>query len=332
LETGPDAMIDESVFADRIRARYPEGLTGLFAIGGTRTQFILENNRNSPNPGSITNLHDYTSTLLRGYFDFARMFFSLGGQNMVITALGFESFFQRGDEYAQFIAISTLSLINEEATDYYHALDADPYFIGVDTLLLLPASHPAHELGASLVQFMEEWKYDDSRRKMLWEIASIPLLTLWRAHDGDSSSNDQLTVLSVNQPADLVGVQSTYYEFFARFAYGAHVPRPHFYLGTNRNGDLKLRTVLPAGFIGGSDCRLYFTPYPSLMMTHEVLQVLLEDLAFGEQKLRSRQMDYKDRYTPELAEAEYQRFRGLADDPSSILGLSRNTRLSSDPD
>ena len=325
-------MSDQSVFADQIRARYPEGLTGLFAIGGTRTQFILENNRNSPNPGSITDLQNYTSTLLIGYFEFSRMFFELGGQNMVITALGFESFFQRGDAYAQFIALSTLSLINEQAADYYHALAADPYFIGVDTLLLLPTSHPAHELGAALVQFMKEWKYDDSRRKIIWEIASIPLLTLWRAHDGDSSSNDPLTGLSVNQPADLVGVQSAYYEFFAKFAYGAQVPRPHFYLGTNRNGDLKLRTVLPAGFIGGSDCRLYFTPYPSLMMTQEALRAMLDDLAFGQQKLRSRQMDYKDRYTPELAEAEYQRFRSLADDPSSILGLSRNTSLSSDPD
>ena len=290
---------------------------------GRAPNLSLENNRKGPNPGTISSLDDYASTLLRGYFDFSRMFFNLGGQNMVITALGFESFFQRGEAYAQFIALSTRSLVNKQAADYYHALDADPYFIGVDTLLLLPTSHPAYELGASLVQFMSDWKYDNSRRKMVWEIASIPLLTLWRARDHELSSNDELSALPVNQPADLVEVQKTYYEFFARFAYGALIPRAHFYLGTNRNGDLKLRTVLPAGFIGGSDCRLYFTPYPSLMMTQGAMQVMLEDLAFGEQKLRSRQMDYKDRYTPELAEAEYQRFRSLADDPSSILGLSR---------
>jgi hypothetical protein len=68
------------------------------------------------------------------------------------------------------------------------------------------------------------------------------------------------------------------------------------------------------------------------MMTRDAMQVLLDDLAFGEQKLRSRQMDYKDRYTPELAEAEYQRFRHLADDAQSIVGLSRTTHSSDDAD
>lgn len=325
-------MVDVADFADRIRARYPEGLTGLFAIGGTRTQFILENNRSNSNPGTIANPEEYASTLLKGYFDFCEMFFDLGGQNMVITALGFESFFQRGDTYARFIALSTLNLISKEAENYYHALEADPYFIGIDTLLLLPASHPAYELGSSLAQFMRQWDYNNSRRKIFWEIASIPLLTLWRAQEEEPFRNNGPAFPPVEQPADLVHVQRAFHEFFTRFAFGSLLPRPHFYLGTNRNGDLKLRTVLPASFIGGSDCRLYFTPYPSLMMTKDGMQAMLEDLAFNEQKLRSRQMDYKDRYTPELAEAEYQRFQRLAHDPSAIVGLSRNTSLTSEPD
>lgn len=325
-------MVDGTDFADRIRARYPEGLTGLFAIGGTRTQFILENNRSSSNPGAITDLEDYASRLLKGYFDFSGMFFDLGGQNMVITALGFESFYQRGDAYARFIAQSTLNLISDQAIEYYHSLAADPYFIGIDTLLLLPESHPAYELGAAMARFMGQWEYDDSRRKIVWEIASIPLLTLWRASDSNRSGGDGPALVAVEEPSDLVAVFRTNYEFFAQFAFGSLIPRPHFYLGTNRNGDLKLRTVLPAAFIGGSDCRLYYTPYPSLMMTREGMMVMLEDLAFGEQKLRSRQMDYKDRYTPELAEAEYQRFQRLVNDPLSIVGLSRHTGSASDPD
>lgn len=325
-------MADAPTFADRIRARYPEGLTGLFAIGGTRTQFILEHNRSNSRPGAITNLHDYTSTLLRGYFDFSQMFFDLGGQNMVITALGFESFYQRGEAYGEFISRSTLSLIEEQANDNYRALNADPYFVGTDTLLLLPTEHPAHQLGASLVQFMREWKYDVSRRKILWEIASIPLLTLSRSRVPDSFDKEQMLSQSVKQPADLATVQTSHYEHYSAFAYGAQIPQPHFYLGTNRNGDLKLRTVLPAVFIGGSGCRLYFTPYPSLMMTREAMRVMLEDLAFGEQKLSSRQMDYKDKYTPELAEAEYQRFLDLTRDPYTIVGLSRNAGSDLDPD
>jgi hypothetical protein len=47
-------MTDPS-FADRIRVRYPEGLTGVFAIGGTRTTYVLEQNRQTSDPGRIDN-------------------------------------------------------------------------------------------------------------------------------------------------------------------------------------------------------------------------------------------------------------------------------------
>jgi hypothetical protein len=40
-------MSETQTFADRVRARFPEGLTGIIAIGGTRTTFILEYNRST---------------------------------------------------------------------------------------------------------------------------------------------------------------------------------------------------------------------------------------------------------------------------------------------
>ena len=43
----------DAEFAQRIRERYPEGLTGLFAIGATRRTFILDRNRHRENPGHI---------------------------------------------------------------------------------------------------------------------------------------------------------------------------------------------------------------------------------------------------------------------------------------
>jgi hypothetical protein len=46
-------------------------------------------------------------------------------------------------------------------------------------------------------------------------------------------------------------------------------------------------------------------------------------VAFGKQKLRSAQMDYDAKYTPELAEEEYQRFVALSQDPQAIIGLTR---------
>ena len=75
-------MDDAQTFAKRICTRYPEGLTGLFAVGGTRTTYILERNRRSDNPGKIADYADYSAFMLQRYFDFVRMFLSLGGQNL----------------------------------------------------------------------------------------------------------------------------------------------------------------------------------------------------------------------------------------------------------
>ena len=40
----------DAEFAQRIRERYPEGLTGLFAIGATRRTYILDRNRHRKIP------------------------------------------------------------------------------------------------------------------------------------------------------------------------------------------------------------------------------------------------------------------------------------------
>jgi hypothetical protein len=97
---------------------------------------------------------------------------------------------------------------------------------------------------------------------------------------------------------------------------------PHFYLGSNRNGEMKLHAMLPIALLCGGDFRVFYTPYPTLFMTRETWQVMLEDLAFGKAK-RSKKLDYSGQWTPEQAEAEYQRIQALRADPQSTLGLIR---------
>jgi hypothetical protein len=319
----------EPTFAERIRARYPEGLTGLFAIGGTRTTYILEHNRQKAQPGVIEDFQHYSDYLLDRYFDMCRMFLGLGGHNMVITALGYQSFYERGEQYAEFVAKSTLALIGEQAVRYYQQLHADPYFLGIDTLLLLPERHPGHQLASALQDFQNSWDYAPEQPKIIWEIASIPLFTFWNTARKSSTENEHLRT-QLDAAGSLQSVFNLVYEHFSQDAYGGKVPLPHFYLGTNRNGDLKLRSVIPNSFIGGSECRLYYTPYPTLFMTQDAMQTMLEDLAFGEQRFRSKTMDHRDAYTPEIAEAEYRHFRALSADPTSILGLSRKGSTSND--
>src|SRR5262249_9090406 len=143
-------------FAGRIRERYPEGLTGVFAIGGTRTTYILEQNRDKADPGHIDDFLEQGAYLLRRYHDFISMFFSLGGQNMIITALSFRGFYNRGAEYAELVSQGMLQFINEASLAFYRDAQVDPYFAGIEPLLLMPEDSAAYHLGQKLAQFQKE--------------------------------------------------------------------------------------------------------------------------------------------------------------------------------
>lgn len=316
-------MTDSTAFQQQMRERFPEGLTGVFAIGGTRTTYILDRNRHQPNPGQIQNFSDYADYILNGYLDFISLFLSLGGQNMVITALSHHRFYEQGVRYAAFVAEATRYLIRDRAVAYYQQQQIDPYFVGIDTLLHLPPEHPGHALAADLAAFQRAWPYAAGRSKVIWEIAAIPLFSFWKAHEvmGEAARAQLETELA--QTADLNRAYELLYRYYARAVYGTDLPMPHFYLGANRKGSLTLRSLFPIALLCGGSFRLFYTPYPTLFTTRETLQAILHDLAFGKPPLQLQESDYSHQYTTELAEAEYHRFIGLRDDPLSTVGFLR---------
>lgn len=316
-------MNADTLFAARIRNRYPEGLTGIFAIGGTRTTYLLEKNRDQANPGQIQDFYAYADYLLTRYLGLITMFLELGGQNMVIPVLSHHRFFQQGNQYAEFIAHSTLDLINERSLDYYQTKQVDPYFAGIDTLLHLPPQHSGHRLGAKLRDFQQAWPYQDGRRKVIWEIASIPLFSLWKAHEVMGAEQQRQMEAEIENNADLDSVYHILYRYYARAVYGTDLPIPHFYLGTNRKGSLHLRSHLPIALLCGGPFRLFYTPYPSLFTPKETLRAMLEDLAFGKPVVQLKESDYSGQYTTELANAEYQHYMSLSADVRSTVGLMR---------
>ncbi len=324
-------MGDDAAFSARVQAAFPEGLTGIFAVGGTRTSYILEHNRQHSEPGAIADLSDYADDILVGYFNLIKMFLDLGGQNIIITILGYQSFSARGEAYAQFILKATLVLIEEKAQQFYRDYEMDPYFVGIDTLLQLPKSNPAFELGAQLSAFNQSWPYQAGRHKLIWEVAAIPIFSFWKAQEvlGEEAKNKISQAL-----ADATTMDSMFKllnDFYSTTVYGTEIPTPHFYLGSNRNGDIKIRSLNPISLLTGGNCRFFFTPYPSLFVTRNTLKSILEDLAFPKPILRSFKMDYKDQYPPEIIEAEYQRVIELSNDPNTTVGLTR-TIMAQDTD
>jgi hypothetical protein len=312
-------------FTERIRERYPEGLTAILAIGATRTTYILEHNRESETPGKITDFNLYVDTLLSSCIKFLESYLELGGQNMIVPFFSYQALKEkRGEDYAKAVVDPFLRLVTEQFQPFYHANDVDPYFAGIDTLLHLPKDQIGYQFGAALVAFQDQWPYQAGRRKLIWEVASIPLFSIWRASQVMGEEETARLEAEIESTTALDELARLLYAYYARAVYGTDIPMPHFYLGTNRNGDLKLRSMLPMALYDGGPFRLYYTPYPSLFTTPEVLRQILEDLAFGK-SASSLEIDYRKEYTKASAQAEYETFITLRDNPKSTVGLLRKT-------
>src|SRR5262249_465945 len=128
------------------------------------------------------------------------------------------------------------------------------------------------------------------------------------------------------QAPNLQAMHDLLYAYYSRAVYGTDLPIPHFYLGNNRNGDLKLRSMLPIALLCGDPCRLYFTPYPSLFMNQETMHPILEELAFGK-RVRSTKLDYSGQVTAEELQIERVRIEELVNNPESTLGLVRQSKF-----
>lgn len=316
-------MSDYQTFSSRIQERYPEGLTGIFAIGATRRTFILEQQRDSELPGQIKDFSAMGDYLIERYFSFCRNYFALGGQHMIITALSYRSFFERGGEYGDKVVQEALRLVGDYSVNFYKTQGVDPYFIGLEPLLHQPLDSPLYQMARQLKTFMSEWEYQEGRHKLLWEIASLPLLAFWQFVANLPAVEHYEIQQQLDSTHDLQELQSLLYKRYSRAVFGTDLPMPHFYLGTNMNGDLKWRSPLPLALSGGEYMRAYYTPYPSLFMTPQAMQRLLEDLTFGKRLHAPNALDYTNLYTSELVSAEYQRIQELATNPESIVGLIR---------
>jgi hypothetical protein len=311
-------------FATRIREKYdPQGgLTGVFAIGGTRTTYILDQNRDAAEPGRITDFEAHAQFLKLRYWEVIKMYFDLGGQNMILTAFSFRSLEERGPEYAALVAPQILKMIAPDFQAFYTENGIDPYFVGIDSLALSCCHPAAQAVQQQLVEFLQKWPYQPGHFKLVWEIASIPLYSFWKFCRDLSASDHAALEAEMAAQTSMEDIARLLHRRFSRAVYGTELPMPHFYLGTNRNGDLKWRSPMPLALSGGEYLRMFYTPYPSLFITRETMQAFLADLAFGS-RLQAFKKDYAGQYTPALAQAEYKRVMALASRPETTLGLSR---------
>ncbi len=307
---------NQNSLSERISERFPEGLTGVFALGGTRTAYILSENRGSDNPGKIEEFGKYVEFSLQQVWRILSLYFVNGGQNLIVAVHSYQGFYDRGQEYSDYMLIYCQRLIDQQAVDYYHANNIDPYFIGIDTLLNQNEDSRIHEFGAIFAEFQAHWDYQPGRKKLIWEVAPIPLFSFWKAAAAMPTRIEEILAAT----SDLRVYRDELHRYFSNAVYNTDLPIPHFYLGNNRNGDMKLRAVLPISLLCGDPFRLFYTPYPSFFLSDKGVIRILEDLV-TDTPGRSFKTDYAGRISPEAVEQEYQRIITLAEDTNSIVGL-----------
>lgn len=328
-------------FVPRVRAHFPEGLTGIIVIGGTRTSFLFEL-EDVTDPADLGRIvpEEYARYGVRAYIDLIRNYFELGGQNLIVPGWAYQYVTAasergtggwRGEEFRrQFIPLARW-LVGEQFVQFYREMEIDPYFAGIDTLLHLPADDEAHALGAALRDFCRDWQYVPGRRRLVWEIASIPLYTFWRSTAALTDAQRAALEGELAAATDLAQLHRILYGFYTRAAVGTSLPVPHFYLANNRNGDLKLRGPLSMSLsANNASLRCFYVPYPTLLTTRDTLRVIIEDLMSG-RGLRSHDADYRGQFNPDLLRQERQRALALRDDPRSTVGLARFTLAPGEP-
>src|SRR5262245_23452870 len=143
-------MKDYSALKQRVAERYPEGLTGAFNPGGTRTSYILEYNRESENPGEISDFDFYASYAVNGTLHMVQMFFDMGGAHAIVPATSFQLLEgKRGPQYPELVARTSSMLYDDITQAYYLEHNIDPYFAGLDILLLRPPESPQHRMATA---------------------------------------------------------------------------------------------------------------------------------------------------------------------------------------
>lgn len=210
----------------------------------------------------------------------------------------------RGHEYTKAITKQLLKMSNEDARSFYHSIEVNPRFIGLEPFLL-HESMPSYGMAVQLDTFNRNWDGNYSKQLLL-NVAPITLLSLHQAH-GDSVD---MTV------QDLQRLESNLYDYYSEAVYGTTIPKPQAYIGASLNGEMKLNTSLPLALGLAYGFRLFFTEYPTFNITTEYLREIIDDVKASFSKKPVEQYNM----SPQEAAERFAEIKQLSDN-NVIWGL-----------
>lgn len=309
----------------RIREQYPEGLTAILAIGGTRTAYILLHG-NDARPGEIPDLEAYMQWAMRKTCNHIVDFYTLGGVNAVVPIFSYLTLGNRTDSYIS-QAIKMFSLLIDDTTQaFYAANNIDPYFGGIHELLASKEPELV-QAGEMLRDFTHTWEYKESHRKLVWGVLSVPLWTFRNADIINGDSAAQRLEMELEQTSNWHERQDLLYNYYCLALYGTTLPLPQFQIGDARNSDLKIRTHFFSLDILDK-LRLYYIPYPALFADSDEwqsdLETAIKDL-LDDERTRTLNTDYRNLLTTKQITDMRLEFKALVG-KGNVIGLSKNKK------
>lgn len=276
------------------------------AIGGTRTAYLIDRHLTD---GKIMDFHDYTKYSLHQYKRIIANYLSLEGQHLILPVYAWQLLIERGEKYAEVSVRALEMLITPEMSQFYSEYNIQPHFAGLEVLQM--SSNPIlRQVAENFQNFENQYQYSPDKHHLVWEIAPMPLLTF-----GQNSFPQKVT-----NTDDIAGLHDNLYKHYAKIAYKAQLTPPDIYIGSAKNGDLKIRSMFPMALGAGEDTRFYFLEYPSVLITKEHLRLIMEDARQAEYM---KTYDYEDVMNEEKLNELKNRYQKMMED-NSILGITFN--------
>lgn len=311
----------------QVQARFPNGAAVVFAAGKTRTGEGMENlilrlqqGESLPqdfDPGRIDDMESYAVKTMHKYFDQISMLQAAGMTHIVITLFHYQAFSSRGDEYANVMVSGLPILISEFCTDFYYRNRLTPVFFGLEPLK--SSGNPDHyAIAEQLETFSRAWPHQPGNTVLIWELFPTPIYSIYQYHL--QTGDGKLPV-----PPTPMDAEEHLYREYVRKLYKIDLPPVVAYVGTSHNGYYRMRSAL-AGFSAASGYRMYFTPYPSLMMNEKAWARIIDDLLFGQPIHRSNTLDHAGQHSLDHWIAETERAVSLAEEGEVVGLVRRDTR------
>ena len=276
---------------------------------------FFEKNRDNLNPGEI-DYDDYVTYSFQKMRDIISYFFAAGGDNLFLEVLDINLLSdKRGAEYTELAINYAYELVNSDFITFYENNHIDVRFVGIDVIQKLDKTHPARQLGDYLSNINNNWQYHDTHHKLIWNIASIHLHSIY-----NTSIENTFDVEFTNMKKAL----HKYYSHFSEKIYGFYLPQPNLYIGSNRRGELSLSSRLPIAIGVEHDFRLFYVPFPTFFMTQHHFDAIINDL--GVVDLADETIDYSNQLTSLDVKKNYELFKKQASDTSQIAGLRKKNK------